>query len=140
MKINILFHILLVEDNELIQQSIIRRLKKEGHSVEVADNGKKAVGLLEKQRFDLVLMDIQMPYMDGVEATRIIRDPNSKVLDHEIPIIACTSFECRGGCFEAGMDAYVSKPFQIEELYHALNDLAGRELSKERNMYREKKP
>lgn len=137
MKTSILFHILLVEDNELIQQSILRRLKKEGHTVEVAGNGKEAVGLLEKQRFDLVLMDIQMPHMDGVEATRKIRNTNSKVLDQEITIIACSGLECRELCLEAGMNGAITKPFQLEDLYHSLDDFAGRELSKERNLHRE---
>jgi len=140
MTTNISCHILLAEDDEGIQWFIVRLLEEEGHSVEVAGNGKEAVDLLEKKRFDLVLMDIEMPVMDGFEATRIIRDPASGVLDHETPILAFTGLECRERCFKAGMDAYISKPIGVEELLAALNSFAtGREVFDGRKRYRGEK-
>lgn len=140
MTTNISCHILLAEDDEGIQWFIVRLLEEEGHTVEVAGNGKEAVVLLEKQRFDLVLMDIQMPVMDGFETTRTIRDPDSRVLDHGIPIIAFTALECRERCFKAGMDAYISKPIGVEEFLAALNSFAtGREAFAERKIHRGKK-
>ena len=111
--------ILLAEDNEVNQKLAVRLLEKRGHAVVAADTGKAALEALAKQSFDLVLMDIQMPEMDGLEATIAIRESEKKSGKH-IPIIAMTANAMVGDkerCLAAGMDAYISKPLQIKELF-----------------------
>jgi len=111
--------ILLVEDNAINQKVTLRILKKFGYSADAAGNGKEALSMLENIPYDLVLMDIQMPVMDGFEATGIIRDRASSVLNHNIPVIAMTAHAMKGDrekCLDAGMDSYVSKPIKPEEL------------------------
>ena len=96
---------------------------KLGLTVDVADNGKIAIATLSKENFDLVFMDMQMPEMDGIEATKTIRDPNSSVLNHQIPIIAMTANAMKGdreACLNAGMNDYVPKPINRKELIEAL--------------------
>jgi PAS domain S-box-containing protein len=105
--------ILLAEDNIINQEVAIGILNKLGLSVDVAANGCEAVEALKKSSYDLVLMDIQMPEMDGLEATRRIRDPKSSVLNPHVPIIAMTAHALINDnikCLEAGMNDYVSKP------------------------------
>jgi signal transduction histidine kinase/DNA-binding response OmpR family regulator len=105
--------ILVAEDNVVNQKVAVRILEKLGYRAEVAANGREAVTSLEKIPYDLVLMDVQMPEMNGFEATRVIRDPASTVLRHDIPIVAMTAHALKGDrerCLEAGMDDYVSKP------------------------------
>jgi PAS domain S-box-containing protein len=112
--------ILLAEDNDFNQILVVRLLEREGHSVTVAVTGARAVEYLEEERFDLVLMDIQMPEMDGFTATNIIRDAASGVLDHDVPIIAMTANAMSGDrekCLAAGMNDYISKPINPEELH-----------------------
>lgn len=115
--------ILLVEDNHInviVAKGLIQMF---GPTVEVAENGQEALAMLTKQRFDLIFMDCQMPVMDGYECTRQIRDPNSSVLNHHIPIIALTANAMRGdkeACLEAGMDDYVSKPVEAETIEQML--------------------
>ena len=104
--------ILLAEDNRVNQMVAIHILEKLGHSVVVADNGTIAVSLVATQPFDLVLMDVQMPEMDGIMATRRIREAERATHRH-LPIIAMTAHAMKGDrerCVEAGMDGYVSKP------------------------------
>jgi len=112
--------ILVAEDNPTNQEIALAILKGAGIVVEIAKNGKKAVEALQRSRFDAVLMDIQMPEMDGYEATRIIRkDPKFKSL----PIIAMTAHAMKGDeekCLEAGMDGYVSKPISQDRLFHTI--------------------
>jgi len=119
--------ILLTEDN-LINQKIARRVLEEwGHMIEVAGNGREALTKLEHQSFDLVLMDIQMPEMDGLEATRAIRDREMDTGEH-IPIIAITAHAMKGDrkrCLDAGMDGYISKPINTKELFDRINAVAG---------------
>jgi len=106
--------ILLVEDNDISQKMELYLLDKLGYRADTANNGREAIRLLEKNHYDLVLMDIQMPEMDGMQATEIIRQPDSGVLNHWVPIIAMTANsldEDREKCLEAGMDAYMAKPF-----------------------------
>ncbi|MCP4104795.1 MAG: response regulator [Desulfobacteraceae bacterium] len=102
--------ILIVEDNEFNQVVALAILEKLGYHADIANNGKEAVNALEKTHYDLVFMDIQMPEMDGIEATKIIRDPQSGVNRHNIPVIANAVNEDREICLKAGMDDYVSKP------------------------------
>jgi len=122
--------ILLVEDNLFNQKVALTLLKKFGLSADVADNGRKAVRMLESADYDLVLMDIHMPETDGIRATKIIRDTASAVRNHDIPIIAMTAdamSEDRQRCFDAGMDDYVPKPVSSEALLAAISRLIKRE-------------
>ena len=105
--------ILLVEDNLTNQEVASGMLRRLGWNADVAPDGKQAIQALETQPYDLVLMDVQMPVMDGYEAARCIRDPNSSVLNHNIPIIATTAHAMAGDaekCLAAGMSDYISKP------------------------------
>ncbi|MCD4778734.1 MAG: response regulator, partial [Desulfobacterales bacterium] len=112
--------ILVAEDNPTNQEIALAILEGAGIVVEIANNGKKAVEALQRSRFDAVLMDIQMPEMDGYEATKIIRkDSRFKSL----PIIAMTAHAMKGDeekCLEAGMDGYVSKPISQDRLFHTI--------------------
>jgi signal transduction histidine kinase/CheY-like chemotaxis protein len=117
--------ILLAEDNAVNQTLAVRLLEKRGHSVTAVPNGKEAMAALERQPFDLVLMDVQMPEMDGFEATAVIR-AKEKATSAHIPIIAMTAHAMKGDeerCIAAGMDAYVSKPIQPEDLFEAIESL-----------------
>ncbi len=112
--------ILLVEDNKVNQLFTKEMLLSEGHSVEVAENGREALDLLARRRFDIVLMDIQMPIMDGMEATRRIRDAKSGVLDHGVPIVALTAHAIKGDrerFIKAGMTDYIAKPVDFRKLF-----------------------
>jgi len=115
--------ILLAEDNITSQQVAAGILKKMGLRADFVANGAEAVKALETLPYDLVLMDMQMPEMDGVEATRAIRDPRSAVRNHQIPIIAMTANamqDDRRLCLEAGMNDYVAKPISAQALLAAL--------------------
>ena len=117
--------ILLVEDNIINQKVAIRLLTKVGLETDLAENGIKAIQALESASYDLVLMDIQMPEMDGFEATSIIRNPDSNVLDHNIPIIAMTAHamsDDRERCLKAGMDDYISKPIKPNSLFDVIRN------------------
>ncbi|GBD97818.1 MAG TPA: response regulator [Nitrospirae bacterium] len=119
-------HILLAEDNVLNQKVTVRILEKQGHSVEVAANGKEALYILGKKHFDLVLMDIQMPDMDGIVATRIIRKSKDAGIDPGIPIIALTAHAFQRDkeeCLKAGMNGYITKPFKKQELLSKIERL-----------------
>jgi CheY-like chemotaxis protein len=108
-----LAHVLLVEDNFVNQRVAQFMLAKLGYQVDVAMNGRDAVERLASASYDIVLMDCQMPEMDGFEATRIIRDPNSAVIDHEVPVVAMTANafpEDRARSIAAGMNDFLSKP------------------------------
>ena len=110
--------ILLAEDNRVNRFLAVRLLEKEGHVVETAVNGRAAVEALQQDRFDLALMDLQMPEMDGFEATAIIREQERATGVH-LPIIALTANAMVGDeqrCLDAGMDGYVSKPIDIRRL------------------------
>jgi CheY-like chemotaxis protein len=110
--------VLLVEDNAVNQRLAARLLEKRGHRVAVTANGREALDALEKSAYDLVLMDMQMPEMDGFEATAAIRERERFKGDH-IPIIALTAHAMKGDrerCLAAGMDGYLSKPIRPQEL------------------------
>jgi len=114
--------ILLAEDNIVNQKLAVRLLEKWGHRVCIADNGAKAVEAVANQSFDLILMDVQMPEMNGYEASRLIRQKEKKSGTH-IPIIAMTAHAMKGDkekCLQAGMDDYITKPIQINDLFRAL--------------------
>ncbi len=118
--------VLLVEDGRVNQMVAIRLLEGRGHSVALAHNGREAVEMSETESFDAVLMDVQMPEMDGFEATRAIRDREAISGGH-LPIIAMTANAMRGAreeCFAAGMDAYVAKPVRSSELFAILERCA----------------
>jgi len=116
--------ILLVEDNLINQKVALRILnKKFGYYVDTVSNGKEAVANLQRYDYDLVFMDCHMPEIDGYEATRYIRDKNSHVKNHNIPIIAMTANAMKGDrekCLEAGMDDYVAKPINSKEMAEAI--------------------
>jgi two-component system, sensor histidine kinase and response regulator len=110
--------ILLAEDNRVNQALAVRLLEKRGHEVVVAGNGKAALEALQAQEFDVILMDVQMPEMDGLQATAAIRNGEIKNGKH-IPIIAMTAHAMTGDkerCLEAGMDDYITKPIRPEQL------------------------
>lgn len=114
--------ILLAEDNAVNRQLATRLLEKNGHTVIVAKDGREALAMLERETVDLVLMDVQMPDIDGLEATRIIRR-KERVSGGHIPIISVTAHVMKGdreNCLASGADDYVSKPLQISELLGAI--------------------
>ncbi len=116
--------LLLAEDNIINQKVAQKTLNNLGYAVDVVANGLEAVRALEIFNYDAVLMDCQMPEMDGFEATAAIRDPGSAVLNHQVPIIAMTAnamSEDRDHCLQAGMDDYVSKPVKKEVLSEVLH-------------------
>jgi PAS domain S-box-containing protein len=110
--------VLLAEDNAVNQKLATRLLQKRGHEVTVANNGREALAALENESFDVLLMDVQMPHMDGFEATAAIRTREQLTGAH-LPIVAMTAHAMKGDrekCLQMGMDAYVSKPLQAREL------------------------
>ena len=116
------YHILLAEDDLVNQTVLSRMLEKQGHKVIVAGNGVEALEQYEKHSFDLILMDIQMPVMDGVEAVKRIREQEQG--KKHIPIIAVTAFSLLGDrerFLNCGMDEYIAKPIKIEELQQRMN-------------------
>lgn len=115
--------ILVAEDNKTNLKLVQRLLEKIGYHADGVANGEEAVKTLEMVPYDIVLMDIQMPQMDGIEATRIIREPQSKVRNHQVFIVAMTALAMEGdrqNCLDAGMDNYISKPINTEELFNII--------------------
>ena len=111
-------NILLAEDDPVNRQVVVRSLAKRGHSVETAPDGRSAVDMLFSGTFDLVLMDVHMPVMDGFEATAAVRKREASQGGH-VPIVALTANAIEGDrqrCLEAGMDAYMSKPLRLRDL------------------------
>ena len=114
--------VLVAEDNPVNQRLIVRLLEKRGHRVVLADNGRQALAALEKESFDLVLMDVQMPEMDGFEATSAIRMREKSIGSHQT-IIALTAHAMKGDreeCLARGMDGYLTKPIRPQELDEVL--------------------
>jgi signal transduction histidine kinase/CheY-like chemotaxis protein/HPt (histidine-containing phosphotransfer) domain-containing protein len=119
--------ILVAEDNLANQKVALTVLGKMGHSASAVANGMKAVEALEMDSYDLVLMDMQMPEMDGLEATAVIRDPKSRVLNHDIPILALTARVMEGDrekCLAAGMNDYIAKPIKMQSIASAIANLS----------------
>ncbi|MBC7397758.1 MAG: response regulator, partial [Bdellovibrionales bacterium] len=116
--------VLLVEDNPINQKVAVKTLEKQGFLMTLANHGLEALELLKQQTFDLILMDCQMPEMDGYEATRRIRAYPLAV--RNIPIIAMTANAMKGDrerCLQAGMNDYITKPFHLTELLSAVNQV-----------------
>jgi len=119
--------VLLVEDNPVNQTVARRLLEKHGFSLKVVGNGREAVAATAEEPFDLVLMDIEMPEMDGLDATGAIRE-RERVHGGHVPIIAMTAHAMKGDqerCLRAGMDAYVTKPIRTAELFAAIETTIG---------------
>jgi len=117
--------VLLAEDNPVNQTLAMRILERLGHKVQVANNGKEALGRAQAEQFDVILMDVQMPEMDGLEATAAIRDAEAGTGKH-VPIVAMTAHAMKGDrekCLSAGMDEYLSKPIRIDELKQAMSEI-----------------
>ena len=119
-------NVLVVEDNAVNQRLAVGLLERRGHRVTLASNGRDAVDATARDSFDVVLMDVQMPVMGGLEATTLIR-ARERGSGRRIPIIAVTAHAMRGdraACLEAGMDAYVTKPINADELFRVLNGVS----------------
>lgn len=117
-------NILLVDDNLVIQKIQRALLEKAGHQIQIADNGQIAIDMLQRTHFDLVLMDMQMPILDGVEATKKLR-----AMGNRTPIIAITGHdtqEDRDACRQAGMNGFMSKPIKMDILNQHIQHLFGR--------------
>jgi two-component system sensor histidine kinase/response regulator len=115
--------VLLAEDNAVNQKLAQRLLEKRGFDVIIASDGQQALDLLQQESFDVILMDVQMPNMDGIAATAVIRE-QEKLSGEHIPIIAMTAHALIGDerrCLDAGMDGYVTKPIRTSELFAALD-------------------
>jgi signal transduction histidine kinase/CheY-like chemotaxis protein/ligand-binding sensor domain-containing protein len=119
--------VLLAEDNAINQKLAVRLLEKQGHSVTVANDGREAVAAVENSQFDVVLMDVQMPNMSGLEAAAAIRAWERGTGKH-VPIVAMTAHAMKGdqeSCLSAGMDAYVSKPIHPDQLMEVIAGITG---------------
>jgi two-component system, sensor histidine kinase and response regulator len=133
--------VLLAEDNPVNQRLAMKILERLGHKVQVVNNGREALGRSQAEEFDLILMDVQMPEMDGLEATTAIRAAESGTGKH-VPIVAMTAHAMKGDrekCLSAGMDGYLSKPIRIDELKRAMSEVKKTEnmgQSSEQNSFR----
>jgi CheY-like chemotaxis protein len=115
--------VLLAEDNPVNQRLATVLLRKLGHQVTVVEDGQQALASVERDDYDLVLMDVQMPRVDGLEATRRIRAGGASIRNPDVPIVAMTAMAMKGDrerCLEAGMNDYISKPVDRKELSAAL--------------------
>ena len=116
--------VLLAEDNSINYELANAILTKNKFKVDIVNNGMEALDALQKEEYDIVLMDVQMPVMDGLEATRLVRSGEGKVLNPRIPIIALTANAMQAdkeNCLQAGMDDYIAKPFDPGELINKIN-------------------
>jgi CheY-like chemotaxis protein len=120
-----ILHILLVEDDPVNQKVASSTLKRQGYIVDIAENGRIGVELFKQNYYDIILMDIQMPEMDGIEATKIIRQLEiDEGRNIQIPIIAVTAYAMekdKNTFLSAGMDNYLSKPYKPENLLSLIN-------------------
>ncbi len=135
-------HILLVEDNPVNQMFAVAVLEKRGHTVRTVGNGLEAITILEKETFDAILMDVQMPVMDGLEATRRIR-ARERNTGGRIPIIAMTAHAMerdKEECLAVGMDNYIAKPIRTEHLFEILDGIAPAAPTTERAVHASTQP
>lgn len=129
--------ILLAEDNITNRKVALHILQKLGYSADAVNDGREAVAILAHKHYDIILMDIQMPEMDGFEATRMIRNPSADVINHQIPIIAMTANTMKGDrekCIECGMNDYVGKPIHPDELMNAIERQLARYLNSDNKL------
>ena len=115
----------MAEDNPVNQLLMVRLLEKHGFQVVVAGNGRAALSAISEQNFDLVLMDVQMPELDGLQATRTLREMERQG-GKKLPVVAMTAHAMQGDrdrCLAAGMTAYVSKPVRPEELFKVIDEV-----------------
>jgi two-component system sensor histidine kinase/response regulator len=120
---------LLAEDNLVNQRLVFAVLRKQGHDIEVATNGHEVLAAVDRTAFDLILMDVQMPQMDSLEATAAIRK-TEKGSSGRVPIVAMTAHAMKGDrerCLDAGMDDYLTKPVDLERLREAVQRWASHE-------------
>ena len=128
-------HILLAEDNPVNQKLAMRLIEKRGHSVVAVNNGREAVDRVAREHFDLVLMDISMPEMDGLQATALLRSAQfgaNYPANAHVPIIAMTGHALIGDremCLRAGMDGYISKPIKPDDLFAMIDEITARDSS-----------
>ncbi|MCJ7612388.1 MAG: response regulator [Candidatus Aminicenantes bacterium] len=135
-------HILLAEDNVINQKIAVRILENRGQTVTVAEDGEQVLTALDKEAFDLILMDVQMPKMDGFQATTAIRDKEKETGAH-IPIIAMTAYAMKGDrerCLDAGMDDYIAKPLNPNDILARLDRLMAKFPKRAKPSKREGKP
>lgn len=124
--------VLLVEDNSINQKIVLLSLKGKVKNIDLANNGREALEKLGTTRYDIILMDIQMPVMNGIVATKKIREIEDSIVNVHIPIIAITANALSGdkeACLAAGMNDYISKPFQVEVLLQKMDNLLKMDLS-----------
>jgi CheY-like chemotaxis protein len=120
--------VLLAEDNPVNQEVALRLLERRGHSVIVAENGRQALTAIERHKFDLVLMDVQMPEMGGLEATQLIREREKSTGEH-LPILAMTAHAMQGDrerCIAVGMDGYLAKPIDPKSFLQTVEGISQR--------------
>jgi CheY-like chemotaxis protein len=118
---------LVVDDDPILRKMVGKELESIGVKFKAVSNGNEAIEALKEKRFDFVLMDIQMPVQDGLDAVRWIRDINNKY-HQNLPIIAVTSFEKKEhtvGILEAGMNDHIVKPFTLEKFMFSINKILG---------------
>ena len=118
-------HVLLAEDTVVNQELMTIMLEKRGHALVAVANGREVLKALERESFDLVLMDQEMPELNGTETTKAIREKERETGKH-LPIVGVTGVAAMGGrdvCLAAGMDACLPKPFQVDELYQTIENL-----------------
>ena len=125
--------ILVAEDNAVNQKLVVRLLENRGCRVISASNGAQALALLADKRVDLILMDVQMPAIDGIEATKAIRMQEKQTGGH-VPIVALTAYAMSGDearCLSAGMDGYLAKPVRNDELIRVVESFTGRSTTRQ---------
>jgi len=116
-------HILVAEDNVTNQKVVTKMLEKLGYRADIVENGKEALNALDGATYDIVFMDVQMPEMDGFEATALVREREKQEGRGHVPIVAMTAHAMKGDrerCIRAGMDDYISKPIQPRDIAEAI--------------------